>query len=98
MINYKWIGSLPEKDHHMIWGIIEIDRAGFDPVADDHVYTYKMFSGRSDKRLTIKSFIDIESNIIELINRKLLKGYTVLPIQEFKVLCKDFENIIKNEL
>ena len=90
-MNYKWIGSIPEKDHYLIWGIIELDRAGFDSVANDNINTYKMFSGRSDKKLTAKNFIDTEGSIIELIKRKQLKGYTLLSEQKFLELIPNVE-------
>lgn len=94
MIDYKWIGSLPEKNHLLIWGIIELDRAGFDSVANDNIYSYKMFSGRSDKRLVTKKFIDTEGNMIELIKRKQLKGYTVLTQAKLLELLPDFEKTV----
>ena len=94
MINYKWIGSTPEKDHYLIWGIIELDRAGFDPVANDNVNTYRMFSGRSDKTLTTKNLIDTEGNIIDLIKRKQLKGYTILTVPKFLELIPNVERTL----
>jgi len=93
-MNYKWIGSIPEKDHYLIWGIIELDRAGFDPVANDNVNTYRMFSGRSDKKLTAKNFIDTEGSIIELIKRKQLKGYTLLSEQKFLELIPNVKSTL----
>jgi hypothetical protein len=53
-----------------------------------------MFSGRSDKKLTTKNFIDTEGSIIELINRKQLKGYTILPEQKFLELMPNVERTL----
>lgn len=96
MINYKWIGAKSEKDHQLIWGIIEIEKNGFDNVANDTVSTYLMFSGRSDKQLTNKTFIDGEKSMIELIKRKQLKGYTILSLNQFDELFPLFEKTLKN--
>lgn len=95
MINYKWIGSIPEKNHLMIWGIIEVEKNGFDSVANDTVSTYIMFSGRSDKDLTNKTFIDSENNIIDLIKRKKLKGYNMITEFEFDNLFPNFKHTLK---
>jgi hypothetical protein len=96
MINYKWIGAIAEKNHQLIWGIIEIEKNGFDNVADDIVATYLMFSGRSDKQLTYKTFIDGERSMIDLIKRKQLKGYTMLSLDQFDELFPLFEKTLKN--
>jgi hypothetical protein len=53
-----------------------------------------MFSGRSDKKLTTKNFIDTEGSIIELIKRKQLKGYTLLSEQKFLELIPNVKSTL----
>lgn len=96
MINYQWIGSLSEKNYHMIWGLVLIKSLGFDSVDNSPYNKYMMFSGRSNKRLTMKMFNDTENNVTELVKRKIDKGYSILRLTEFLELVPDFESTIDN--
>jgi len=101
MINYKWIGAKPEKNHYQIWAIVEMHRNGYDGLNGSANYTYINVDGRNDQRMRVKHFQENERNMMELINRKALKGYEVISTVRFNELCPDMETQISaliNEL
>jgi hypothetical protein len=97
-IKYLWIGSKPEKDHFLIWGVIEMHKNGYDGLNGDNNYTYVSFDGRSDKRLRIKHFQDNERNMTDIINHKQLKKYTVISAGKFKELCPELESTLETTI
>ena len=97
-IKYLWIGTKPEKNHTLVWGIIEMHKNGYDGLNGDSNYTYVSFEGKSDKKMRIKHFQDNERNMTDIINHKQLKGYTIVSTVKFKEMCPDLEGILETSI
>jgi hypothetical protein len=85
-MEYLWVGSKPQKNYYMIWGILAMYKNGFDGLNGDDNYTYVSLEGRSDKPLRLKTFQENEKAVTEIINHKQLKGYVLMSGGRFDEL------------
>lgn len=93
-MEYLWVGSKPQKNYYMVWGILAMYKNGFDGLNGDDNYTYVSFEGRSDKPLRLRTFQENEKNVTEIINHKQLKDYVLMSGGRFGELYPAHDHTI----